>query len=383
MTCSQKISNHKGVKIPNHEINKKKVLLVYLGRKGGGAHYTYELSKLLNNTDYTLNLFLSKNNERLNDYGSLGLNVEPFKTFGSLMSLVLMPFTLLTMFYKILKERPDVVWITMYNPLSAGLIVLLKIVGFKKIVYTLHGRNFGKRSLKENIMKISEDLCISIADEIIVLTDFYKTYVKETFGKDSHIVLHPIIEKYKHVDFENEKLPIPSGEYFLVLGRIGEAYKNIGGVLASFSKYKAQAGNKRLVLAGRLDNEAEISQMITDYKLEGEVIMVNKWLSDGEFAKLMYDSHALILAYRHPTPSGVLTSYLPFNKPILCSKEAGLYDYIDGRVAVFFSSKDTDELAKAMLQLDNGKVYARMCGAVQTVQKEMNEKIKNQLINVF
>lgn len=165
-----------------------------------------------------------------------------------------------------------------------------------------------------------------------------------------------------HVPPEGESLPSEIGkisEYYLFFGRIDQ-YKGIETLLKAYQIYKKN-GIRKLVIAGSgefSENEKALLKELPD------VILVHRFLDDGEIGPLYENARAVALPYIEASQSGVLPIAYHYGKPVIVSNLPGLVENVlDGGTGVVADSPEA--LAKAMVRMDDSQTYGQMQGAVE------------------
>jgi glycosyltransferase involved in cell wall biosynthesis len=117
-----------------------------------------------------------------------------------------------------------------------------------------------------------------------------------------------------------EQLDVP---YYLFFGRI-DKYKGINNLLRYYAA--AKKCQYHLVIAGSgkmSDEECRLAES------DERVVVINRYIKDGEMKWLLHQSVAITLAYIEATQSGVIPLAYYYKKPVLVSDVPGLVQFID------------------------------------------------------
>lgn len=146
------------------------------------------------------------------------------------------------------------------------------------------------------------------------------------------------------------------GGFFLFFGAI-EKYKNVEGLVRAFSSLLTERPFARLIIAGRGAIEEKTLRIIKQH--HRSIVLLNRYISDGELAYLMMGARATLLPYLEATQSGVLPISYSFGKPVVTSDAPGLSEFVVDGVTGFVV-KDEVGLAAAMDKLLDDDLVRRM-----------------------
>ena len=126
-------------------------------------------------------------------------------------------------------------------------------------------------------------------------------------------------------------------EYDLIIGR-QKSYQNTITVVKWWTKLQPDIKQDRhLIVAGKLTFFAK-------FCLKGlpRVTLLNRWLSDNEFGKLIHHANRVICIYREASQSGIIAAAQSCSTPVLVSDVGGLKEQIEefgGGLVTTLSSK--------------------------------------------
>lgn len=138
---------------------------------------------------------------------------------------------------------------------------------------------------------------------------------------------------------EMEKLR--GNKYFLFFGRI-DKYKGISTLIRAYKNANDTA--LPLVIAGN-GNLSDIEKNL--YSDSKNIILINRYIDDGEMKWLFENSLAVLLPYIEATQSGVIPISYSYGKPVIVSNIPGLTQYVLDKKTGFVC-KNENEWTKAI-----------------------------------
>lgn len=133
-----------------------------------------------------------------------------------------------------------------------------------------------------------------------------------------------------HIPEEKEIIPQEAGSleqngYLLFFGRI-DKYKGIGNLLRVYRQVAKTALPLVIAGSGKLSPEELRLQQEAD-----NVVLINRYIGDGEMKWLVANSAAVVLPYIEATQSGVIPIAYAYGKPVLVSDLPGLTQFVEDR----------------------------------------------------
>jgi hypothetical protein len=111
--------------------------------------------------------------------------------------------------------------------------------------------------------------------------------------------------------------------YDLVIGR-QKKYQNLKSVVKWWISIPADAKQRRtLIVAGEMSLTSRLR-----FALATDVVLIRRWLSDGEFQSLIKRANRVICLYREASQSGIISAAQSNNTPVLASNVGGLVEQI-------------------------------------------------------
>jgi glycosyltransferase involved in cell wall biosynthesis len=295
--------------------HKAPLSIIYLGRRGGGAKLTANISEDLGNSKKfsIMAICVRKDNELVEAYDqskivTLFNGLSSISTFSRIITYVFFPKKLL------LDTRLSPVGVCLVPMISPlGLIVerLLKAQGVT-VIRLLHdferhpGDSWPPNLLIRRIIKKSEFL--------ITLSAGVASKAKE---------LNPNIRlsNYPHPAFNfpiSKAQAIPPKKYILFIGRIRK-YKGVENLIAAYSDLIPE--DIDLVIAG----EGKLED-----KVEPNIRVINRWLEEYEIASLVQNAEVVVFPYIEASQSGILPYCVSQKKKVVVTPLPGLLEQIAG-----------------------------------------------------
>jgi glycosyltransferase involved in cell wall biosynthesis len=303
--------------------------LVYLGRRGGGAKITSQISQELQQSKkFELSTICIRNdNELAKEYDqskvvALFDDLVSFRTLFKVLQYGVFPKQLLT---SAQLTANSICLVPMISPL--GLIVegILKNQGIT-VIRLIHdfkrhpGDNWPPNILVWYIVKNSKFL-IALSNEVANRIRSLNPKIKVS------VYPHPPFE------FSATKRAIKSSrKYVLFIGRIRK-YKGVENLILAFTKLGIQ--NVDLVIAG--------SGKLKVKNVSG-VKFINRWLEEWEISDLIKNAEVVVFPYLEASQSGLLPYCLNESKKVVVTPLPGLLEQTKAFRNVFVT-KDFEDAA--------------------------------------
>jgi glycosyltransferase involved in cell wall biosynthesis len=261
--------------------------------------------------------------------------------------------------------RPSIfhiLWNNKIQVLDRTLLMLYyKYLG-KKIAFTAHNVNAGKRDSNDSLLnRLSLRIQYWLADHIFVHTEKMKSELLEDFGvRDCAVTVIPfgINNAVPNTDLTPEqakqRLGIREGERtILFFGRIGR-YKGLEFLVAAFQEIVARTTDYRLIIAGKPKRGSEkywgeIQRTISGDVTRGWVIHNSEYIPDEDTELYFKAADVLVLPYTQLSQSGVLFLGYSFGLPVIATDvESFREDIIEGRTGLLCKPCDPVDLAKTI-----------------------------------
>ena len=310
------------------------ISITYLGRRGGGAKITNQMSKDLRCSKiFSLTaICIRGDNELAKEYDqsrvvTLFDNLVSIKTVSKIIQYLLVPRKLLLDMHL----APNATCLVpMISPL--GLIVesLLKAQGVT-VIRLLHdferhpGDRWPPNFLIQYIVKHSNFL-IALSSEVASKIKILNPKIRLS------IYPHPAF------DFSAAQTVVTiSDRYILFIGRIRK-YKGVENLIAAFSRLDSK--DIELVVAGEGKLQVESNPSIR---------VINRWLEENEISSLVKNAEVVVFPYLEASQSGILPYCVGENKKVVVTPLPGLLEQTSTyKNAYVTKGFEVDELIQAL-----------------------------------
>ena len=349
-----------------------KIVLFTANTQGGIIQFTIQLYQVLKKKGYQVIVFMPDNvvNSDLSEMSHFLVQYKKEKKIFDNRSYKKISET-------ISKEKPLFVWYMDNSTVSqkVGLYVDNNI----RQLLTMHDAG---NYHPTNNMSIRNRLANTYNE--LIAKKFFKRVTKflllskesfHTFSKNQpeHANKLLVMNLGAHLPIDEECMP-PEGvtllknQFYLFFGRI-DKYKGIGNLL---NAYKDSNCEYPLVIAGSGNLTEEETILCNECK---NVLLINRYILDGEMKWLINNSMAVCLPYIEATQSGVIPLAYYYKKPVLVSDLAGLTQFVVSGCTGYINS-DADEWIKCF---DNYKAndYEEMKTSIREYYKKTMDWDKN------
>jgi D-inositol-3-phosphate glycosyltransferase len=252
------------------------------------------------------------------------------------------------------------------------LMLYYKVLG-KRIAFTVHNVNSGKRDRTDTILnRLTLKFQYRLADRLFVHTEKMKTELVEEFGvRGACVTVIPfgINNAVPDTDLTRaaarELLGIrETDKTMLFFGNI-TPYKGLEYLIDAFQTVQVADKSYRLIIAGRPDNcgsyWAPIRQRVSDNTQGDRVLLRDEFVPDEETEVYFKAADVLVLPYTHVYQSGVLFLGYRFGLPVLAADVGSLKeDIVENETGFVFSSHNSTDLANAIRKYFASEVYANL-----------------------
>jgi D-inositol-3-phosphate glycosyltransferase len=273
-----------------------------------------------------------------------------------------------------------ILWNNKFELFDRTLLMLYYRLLGKKIVYTAHNVNAGKRDHTDTrLNRLSLRLQYRLADHIFVHTEEMKIELIQEFDvPPSRVSVIPfgINNAVPHTGLTpaeaKQRLGIQSGEKaILFFGNI-TPYKGLEYLTRAFQQVTSKHENYRLIIAGKPSNSdywTSIRDTIREDVHRGRILLRSDFIPDAETELYFKAADVLVLPYRHIYQSGVLFLGYSFGLPALVADVGSLKDEIvEGMTGFVFNHDDSSDLAKAIEKYFASDLYADLNGRRQMIR---------------
>lgn len=339
------------------------ILLVFWGKTGGIPKFTYEMADGLVRAGYNVYAVLSENIYNRNEWdANKEIKDICYIYTGDSKNFIKASLKMLTSTKRYIKSyfrgiKFDVSICTMPYPWCKTISSYLRVKRSYVICHDPVAHSGANKFLSYLIEKSTKGY-----DDVIVMTKKFIPIVEQKYKyniNNIHYMRHGKYGYQKANIIKNESDKIR----FLFFGSIHK-YKGIGILLQAYKIVCEQTHKVSLTIAGKGDLEP-----FKDDLNKVEVEVINRFIADEEIGAIFsVPNTVIVLPYLDATQSGIIPVAMEYEVPIIASDTGGLKEQLfDGKLGVFFKTKDYNDLATKMLYFVNDSNLLKE-------QKAMNNK---------
>lgn len=252
--------------------------------------------------------------------------------------------------------RRGVSTIICQGPLTEGIVgTLLKILFKKDLIVEIHGdwvegpflnkqRAFAPL-LKKCVPAIAK-FSFSRADKIRAVAEYFLQELKQEYPKKKYFVFPTYSDL--SLFFEEKKI---SFKRYICTVAVLSPIKSIDTLIEAFAKIHNSFPEYKLVIVGDGPSLEKHKTQITNYKLEGKVILTGR-LSPDEVKDVMKDCYAFVLPSLSEGLPRVILEAMALGKPVIASNVGGIPEIVkEGECGFLVDPKDAENLAKKIEEL--------------------------------
>ena len=364
------------------------ITIIYLGKKGAGSVFAYEMTKALINQNCGMTCILSEYIENYESFMSIknanrNLVLYFIKTYKSKIQFIVNTLNIFN-YLKIKKivenTKSDYIYIPMISIWSS---ILCFFIRNKKIITTIHdveSHRGEKNIILDNIYSFS----IRKSRKIIILSQrFLAPVMKKYKITQENICWIPhanydfyVPEKYT----ENIKKQKQIYNKVLFFGRIHK-YKGLEILLKAMDLLVKL--DEKIILKIVGDGKLSESENKLIEKLGDRIELINRWISDDEVYSFFDDIDFTILPYIEASQSGVIMLSYSFKKPVIVTEVGGLPEQVNPSTGIIIPPNDEKALSEAIIKLyeEPSKIFQMGNAAYNFATNELTwEKSAEKLI---
>lgn len=268
---------------------------------------------------------------------------------------------------KIHEIKPDIIHFigsSYYYPLLYIYLKRYKLfLTFHEITYSrISAGTFSLKSIFHNlVLRFSIKLISWLHFKFIFHSENVEQEFKKKFPKSiTRVIPFGRFEIFKYANLTSIKEV--GVNYFLFFGFIRE-YKGADILIDAIKILNETKNSIRFVIAGKDAN------ILKNEYLPSNVILIDKYLEDGEIAFLVENCKMVIAPHRKASQTGIINTAYAFNKPVIASNIPGIKELVeDNLTGLIFKSENSNDLAEKIKMIDNNKaLYDKM---VESLSKD-------------
>ncbi len=261
------------------------------------------------------------------------------------------------------------------------LMILYRLLG-KKIAFTAHNINAGKRDGNDSVLnRLSLKMQYRIAHHVFVHTKMMKQELIEEFGvKPQAVSVIPFGINTSVPDTHLTSLEAkrrlglrPEEKAVLFFGAIGP-YKGLEYLIDAFRQLAPRHRDYQLIIAGQFKNSAEsyrseIEQACEFTDVREQIVRHTYYIPDSETEVYFKAADVLVLPYTHIFQSGVLFLGYRFGLPVIAT-DVGSFreEIVTGETGFLCRPCDSDDLAKRIEQYFSSDLFKEMPSRRRTIR---------------
>lgn len=279
-----------------------------------------------------------------------------------------------------------ILWNNKFELFDRTLLMLYYRLLGKRIVFTVHNVNAGRRDCKDTrLNRITLRVQYRLVSYIFVHTEKMKTELIEEFGvPGARVAVIPfgINNAVPNTSLTprdaKQRLGVRQGDKtILFFGNI-TPYKGLEYIVAAFQRIKDRE-DYRLIIAGKPDKCEGYWKLIQEGLRQdlqrGRVLLRAEFIPDDEAEVYFKAADVIVLPYRHIYQSGVLFTGQSFGLPVLAADVGSLKDEIvEGKTGFVFRPEDPVDLARAVEQYFTSDLYADLNSRRPEIRRYATER---------
>jgi glycosyltransferase involved in cell wall biosynthesis len=357
-----------------------KVAIIYLGKKGGCAKYSLEVSRAISERTDVLNVISAYNSDK-DKWAELSSQTDVIQTFRGpweALNRSLQYFRFKRIREKVTKFNPDIVFYPMVHVWTPIINYMLSSI---PKVSTIHDPVLVKGN-KNYKLAIPQWITLRQVDHLIALTEHTKTQLdKKTPWTNISVVPHGEFSMYNDGNV-TEDLEKYQSKTILFFGQIKE-YKGFDRLLESFKEIKRRVPKATLVVAGQGDIDVYQDEISSLKGLE----IYNEWISDEEVSSFFNEASLTVLPYRFASQSGIIPLSYAHATPVVATDVGGVSDQVvDGETGRLVPNFDRSSFIETCVCLLSAPQKLRDMGerAKRYAERKWSwERIADSLLRTF
>ena len=280
-----------------------------------------------------------------------------------------------------------ILWNNKFQFFDRTLLMLYYRMLGKKITFTVHNVNAGKRDLNDSFLnRFSLRIQYNLCHHIFVHTERMKSELVSDFCiAESKVCVVPfgINNTVPNTSLSSadakRQLGITSSEKALLFFGNIAPYKGLEYLIAAFGKLSTKDRSYRLLIAGNPKGPGgywnQIRRTIASSSIGDRVIQKIEYIPDEETELYFKAADVLILPYLHVFQSGVLFLGYSFGLPAIASDVGTLKEeIIEGQTGFVFKPQDSSDLASKIDQYFKSELFHNLETRRSQIKEYANER---------
>lgn len=238
----------------------------------------------------------------------------------------------------------DYVYLNVNEEHDAMLCKMLKRNGFKHVIIAYHEvlvSHMGKSVLKKVVKET-----LSLGFQLVTYSQHTKKQLQELSGITNICVIpFGLFETYTLFNLDT---PMITGQYVLCIGSISP-YKGLSFFYNTINDV-IKNPNFKIVIAG-----AGYDAILEKIRKDERFILINRFLSEGEFSNLISFAKCIVCPYVSGSQSGIPVTAMALGTPIVATNVGAFPEFIEnGRNGYLVNYGDTIKLSEAIFNIIEG-----------------------------
>jgi glycosyltransferase involved in cell wall biosynthesis len=280
-----------------------------------------------------------------------------------------------------------ILWNNRFQLFDCTLLMLYyKLLG-KRIVFTAHNVNAGKRDSNDSwLNRLSLKVQYNLSDHLFVHTDGMKQQMTSEFHipeRKVSVIPFGINNTVPDTGLSGaeakSRLNLSSSDkVMLFFGNIAP-YKGLEYLIAAFSALLEIDRSYRLLIVGRPKGPQsywnEIRQTIANSNIDDRVIQKIEYIPDEDTELYFKAADALVLPYAQVFQSGVLFLGYNFGLPAIAADVASLKnEIVEGETGLVFKAQDPSDLANKIDEYFKSELFNNLKNTRSQIRQYANER---------